>query len=150
TPLLSFDGGTSSGAPGDALIVKGTAGADAFTVTGTQISLTGAGTLTYGNFQSLQIDGGARSDTPNGTFTGFAGALAAFNVDTATFTVGTLSGQITVNGGEITNSNITSVAAPNGLLQATEATGVLNSGRLSHSTFGTISGRVLVASIVDV
>src|SRR5262249_27927897 len=157
TPSSTFDtdGGT------DALIFKGTAGADAITVTGTTVALTGAGLLTYSGFESLLVDcldgndtvsmtgintptvttvaGGAGSDTFSGNFGTFGGNLTLTNFETASVTIGTLSGQLTVSGGPLTNSNVTTVAA-SGLLAVTEDLPALNAGLLSNSTFSTISG----------
>src|SRR5262249_55514967 len=53
TPPSSFDGGSGA----DTVIVKGTAGADNFTVSGSQVQLTGAGALSYTNFESLSVNG---------------------------------------------------------------------------------------------
>src|SRR5262249_61950180 len=55
TPPSIFDGGGGS----DVVVVTGTAGADAFTVTGTSVSLTGAGPLHHGHSQG-------RPATPKG------------------------------------------------------------------------------------
>src|SRR5262249_60976777 len=64
-PPLSFDG---DGGDKDAVIVSGTAAKDAFTITDTQVLLTGAGTLTYSNFESLTVN--TDGDTDTGTMTG--------------------------------------------------------------------------------
>jgi hypothetical protein len=58
-PPLSVDSGSGT----NTLTVNGTAGADAFTITGTTVSLAGAGTLTYTNFQAMTVNGLARNDT---------------------------------------------------------------------------------------
>src|SRR5262249_43668117 len=58
-PPLTCDGGGGS----DDLQVKGTNGADDFTVSKDTVSLPGAGTLTYRNFESLLIDGLAGDDS---------------------------------------------------------------------------------------
>src|SRR5262249_5421957 len=58
-PPLSFDGGGGN----DALVFKGTAGADAVSVTGTTVGLTGAGLLAYTGFESLLVDALGGNDT---------------------------------------------------------------------------------------
>jgi len=58
-PPLSFDGGGGL----DAVIVRGTAAADVFTITATQVRLTGAGTLGYVNFDSLTVNTLGGNDT---------------------------------------------------------------------------------------
>ena len=125
TPPLQFD---SNGGV-DSLIYKGTNGANAIAVTGSTISLAGAGTLTYTNFESLDIDclGGN---------------------DTVTVTMGTLSGQLTVRAGTVANSNIDTVAT-SGILDVSEVPFTIDAGLLRNSTFGTVLGQVRSGSIVD-
>ena len=112
------DGGT------DSLSFKGTAGADAITVSGTTIGLAAAGSLTYSNFESLlvdslggndaatmtglnsstatTVDGGAGNDTFTGTFGTLDGNLTLKYFEPASVTITSLSGHLTVGGGPLT------------------------------------------------
>src|SRR5439155_24412766 len=65
-PALTVDGGAGT----DSLIDNGTANADAFTVTNNTVSLTGAGTLTYSNAESLTINSQGGADTAALNFSG--------------------------------------------------------------------------------
>src|SRR5262249_59409066 len=59
-PPLSFDG---DGGDKDAVIVSGTAAKDAFTITDTQVLLTGAGTPSYSHVDSLTVNTLGNDDT---------------------------------------------------------------------------------------
>src|SRR5262249_24417553 len=153
---LSFDGDGGV----DSLIVKGTADADSFTVTGSQVQLPGAGTLTYLNtFESLTVDGLGGDDMATATFTsGFSGSLTLVNTESATLSVpgavtagssitgtnfsnvsiGTLAGTLLASGGSITGATITNVAST-GLLKATE-TPSGSAGVFSNAVIGSVAG----------
>src|SRR5262249_26431668 len=77
TPPLSFDGGAGI----DAVVFRATAGADAIAVTGTQVTQTGAGALSYANFESLLVDALAGNDTVT---------MTSINAATATTVAGGL------------------------------------------------------------
>ena len=124
-PAISVDGGTGT----NTLIINGTSGANAFTITDTTVSLAGAGTITYANVQTLLVnglgandsfamtaispstattlDGGPGTDSFNGTFAGnFTGALTLANMELATLSV---TGIVTA-GSTITGTNFTNLA----------------------------------------
>src|SRR5262249_41548007 len=132
----------------DSLFVKGTTGIDTVAVTATTVNLTGAGLLTYANFESLDVDGLAGVDTLTVNITNISNSLTLRGFENASATVGTLSGTLTAFGGPITNSTVTSITAT-GLLEVSEQPPGLNAGLLNDSTIGTGAGRVLAGSIVN-
>jgi hypothetical protein len=163
-PVLAVDGGTGA----NALTDNGTSGADAFAITGSVVSLTGAGDLQYTNVQSLTVNGLGGSDSATvqiaGDFNGgvnlntsstltqvsVSGTVSAASVlqagNVTNVTVGTLAGQLVATAGSVVGASITSVSAT-GLLKATEVTGVPGSGVLSGVTITTLSGTLLAGSI---
>jgi hypothetical protein len=162
-PAIQVDGGTGA----DMLTVRGTAAADAFGVTATTISLTGAGTITYANVETLAVDGGAGADSFTGTFaSGFSGSLTLSNIEAASLsisgtlaagstitatdftgvTVDTLAGTLLAASGSINGATIGTVTS-NGLLEATE-TASGSGGVLQNVTIGSVAGSVLAGSLV--
>src|SRR5262249_54212781 len=128
TPPLTVDGGAGA----DSLFVKVTAGANSVAVNDTTVNVTGAGLLTYANFESLDVDGLAGIDIFTGNLSTFTGNLTVRGFESASVTIGTLSGTLTAFGGPITNSNITSISAT-GLLAVSETVAGPNAGLLSDS-----------------
>jgi hypothetical protein len=163
-PPLSFDGGTGS----NTVTVKGTAGADAFTITGSTVGLTGAGTLTYSNFQSLTVnglggsdafsmtgvsqttattlDGGADTDSFTGTFAAdFNGSLTLANIESATLTVnGTVTSGSSITGTSFTSVTIGTLAgtllASGGSINGAAVTSVASTGLLKATEATGVSG----------
>jgi hypothetical protein len=156
-PPLSVDGGAGS----NTLTVNGTASADAFTITDTTVGLSGAGPLTYTNFQTLNVnslggndthtmtsmnpntvtvlDGGADADTFTGTFaSGYNGSLTLINLETATMQVtGDLGGSLTVNNpGNLQSLSVTGTVTSGSTVRATNVANV---------TLGTLAGTLLAS-----
>jgi hypothetical protein len=146
TPTVVVDGGAGS----NSLIENGTSGADAFTVTNSAISLTGAGPLNYTNVQSLTINSQGGADTAAVNFSNqtFSMSLILNSIPTVTVTAssGTLAGSVIANSGSITSANIATIAST-GLVQATEANPIGSTGAIKSTTIGTNFGTVSAGSI---
>src|SRR5262249_51063136 len=98
-PPSTFDGGAGV----DALVFRGTAGADSIAVTGTQVTQIGAGVLSYTGFESLLVDAFAGNDTV--TMTGINAATATTvtggdGTDTFAGTFGSFTGNLSLGGFE--------------------------------------------------
>ncbi|MHC4879004.1 MAG: beta strand repeat-containing protein, partial [Planctomycetota bacterium] len=65
TTTVAVNGDSPTGNTGDSLHVEATTDADTITVTGTTITLTGSGAITYGTLESLSIDALGGADTVN-------------------------------------------------------------------------------------
>jgi hypothetical protein len=153
-PALFVDEGTGT----NNLIINGTAGPDSFSITGTTVSLAGAGTLTYANVQTLAVnglggndtfamtginlstattlDGGADTNSFSGTFSsGFTGSLTLANMQTATLSVtGGLTAGSTITGTNFTGVNVDTLA---GTLLA-------SGGSITNATIGSITSTGLL------
>ncbi|HZV03930.1 MAG TPA: hypothetical protein VE999_02470 [Gemmataceae bacterium] len=153
-PSVAVDGGTGT----NSLIVNGTSGPDAFAITGSAVSLAGANSIGYSNFQSLAVNGLSGNDTftmtginpatattldgGNGTnsFTGnfaqgFNGALTLANEQSATMQVtGDFTGSLTVNNpGVLQQLSVTGTVTANSIITATN---------ISNVNLGTLAGQL--------
>jgi hypothetical protein len=157
-PVLVVDGGTGT----NTLTDNGTSGADQYTITGSKVSLVGAGDLQYTNFQSLAVNTLAGNDSV--TLTGINPATATAvdgGADTNTFTgnvAGSFSGSLTLTnfqnatmqaGGDFGGS--LTVNAPSGLQQLTvpgtvTAGSSIQAANLSNVTIGTLAGQVIATT----
>ena len=162
-PAAVVDEGTGS----NTLIINGTSGPDAFTITDTKVGLGGAGDVNYTNVQSLTvnalggndtvamtginagtattIDGGADQDSFASNFgQGYAGNLRLASFESASMQVtGDFNGSLTVNDPGVLQLSVT------GNVTATSAITATN---ISSLTLGTLSGQVTAVggSIVGV
>src|SRR5262245_47330781 len=148
-PLNLIDGGAGS----DALVFRGTAGADAIGITGTQVTQTGAGALSYSGFESLLVDALAGNDTV--TMTGINAATATTvngGADTDTFAgnFGSFTGNLSLGGFENATmtvaANFTGSLGVGGPLQGLTVTGTVTAGStitatsLANVNIGTLAG----------
>jgi hypothetical protein len=153
-PNVVVDGGTGH----NTLIVNGTPGSDAFTITSTTVSLAGAGNINYSNFQVLAVnglggndtfamtginpttattlDGGAGVNSFTGNFAqGFNGALTLANQQNATMQVtGNFTGSLTVNSpGSLQQLSVTGTVTAHSIITATN---------ISNVSLGTLAGQL--------
>jgi hypothetical protein len=153
-PALVVDGGTGS----NALVDNGTSNADTFTVTGSKVSLTGAGDLSYSNFQSLAVNTLGGNDSV--TLTGLNSATATTitgggGTDSFTGSVtGSLSGTLTIAGFQNATMSASgdfdstfTVNSPGGLQQfsvggTVSAASVINASTISNVSIGTLAGKL--------
>jgi hypothetical protein len=154
-PQVIVDGGTGN----NTLIEDGTSGADTFTITGTSVSLSGAGELDFTNFQTLLVnglggddtatmtgigpattfDGGPGTNTFTGSFAaGFSGALTVVNTQNVTMQVtGDFGGSMTVNNpGGLQQLSVTGSVTAGSSITATN---------VSSATIGTLAGTLLAS-----
>jgi hypothetical protein len=154
-PQVIVDGGTGN----NTLIEDGTGGADAFTITGTSVSLAGAGELDFTNFHSLIVnglggddtatmtgigpattfDGGPGTNTFTGSFAaGFSGGLTVVNTQNVTMQVtGDFSGSMAVNNpGSLQQLSVTGSVTAGSSITATN---------ISSATIGTLAGTLLAS-----
>ncbi|HEY7309818.1 MAG TPA: hypothetical protein VH643_10710, partial [Gemmataceae bacterium] len=156
-PNVVVDGGTGN----NRLTVNGTSKPDAFTINNTTVSLTGAGSIAYSNFQALAVNGLDGNDSFNMTginpttattldggsgvnsFAGnfaqsFVGALTLANQQSATMQVnGDFTGSLTVNGpGSLQQLSVTGAVTANSTITATN---------ISNVSIGTLAGQLLAS-----
>src|SRR5262245_51837975 len=155
-PLTLVDGGAGI----DAVVFRGTAGADAITVTGTQVTRTGAGALTYANFESLLVDALAGDDTV--TMTGINAATTTtidggLGTDTFAGNFGSFTGNLSLAGFENATMTVTvdftGTLAVGGPLQGLTVTGTVTAGstitatNLANVNIGTLAGALSAPEI---
>jgi hypothetical protein len=153
-PNVVVDGGTGV----NSLIVNGTPNPDAFSITSTTVSLTGAGSINYSNFQSLAVnglggndtfamtginaatattlDGGAGVNSFAGNFAqGFNGSLTLANQQNATMQDGgDFTGSLTVNSpGALQQLTVTGTVTAQSVIAATN---------ISNVSLGTLAGQL--------
>jgi hypothetical protein len=152
-PNVVVDGGTGT----NSLIVNGTSGPDAFSITDTTVGLAGAGSISYSNFQSLAVnglgggdtfamtainpatattlDGGDGTGIFAGNFQGFNGALTLANQQSATMQdTGDFTGSLTVNSpGVLQQLSVTGTVTANSTIAATN---------ISNVSLGTLAGQL--------
>src|SRR5262245_24765501 len=156
-PLNLIDGGAGS----DALVFRGTAGADAIGITGTQVTQTGAGALSYSGFESLLVDALAGNDTV--TMTGINAATATTvdgglgTQDAFSGNFGPFTGNLSLAGFEnatmTVTGDFTGTLAASGPLQGLTVTGTVTIGStitatsLANVNIGTLAGALSAPEI---
>jgi hypothetical protein len=128
---LNYDGGSGN----NTLTVNGTAVADSFTITGSSVSLAGAGTVTYANVQKLFVDGLGGGDTF--LMTGISAATMLDGGGTGSFTglfPADFNGTLT-----LTNMLAATLTIPETLTAGSSITGT----NFSNVTLGTLAGTLL-------
>jgi hypothetical protein len=152
TPATVVDGGTGT----NTVTENGTTGVDAFGISSSAVSLTGAGTLTFANTQSLivnglggndtfavtgvgpatTVNGGAGSASLTGTFaTGFTGSLTVNSIPTVSMqTTGDFNGSLAVN-----SPGSMQTFSASGTVTATSTVTATN---ISNVSIGTLAGTV--------
>jgi hypothetical protein len=157
-PVLVVDGGTGT----NSVIENSTSAADQFTVSGSAVSLVGAGDLQYANFQSLTVnalggndsatltglnpatatllDGGTGTNTFTGTVAGnLSGSLTLTNFQNATMQVGgNFDGSLTANGSS--GVQLFSVAG------TISAASVIQAASFSNVTIGSLAGQLIATA----